>query len=314
MKSEYSKAWNAFFHSEVDNRVFAFLRISFGVVLILYALVLGPDWIRWFGDDGVLGKEEIRQNIDSDTWSVLLWLPGTETTLHLVFGIICLQILLFCIGWHTRLQTICLFVWILSLHHRNNLIWEGGDIVIRVSFFLFIFMPLGARWSLDWLLSGREKNETSPVWALRLLQLQQSFLYFSSVGQKLRGYDWTSGEAFYYVTRLEDFSNPLLSRLLPEGNLWIYQLVTWGSIAIEMLLIWAVWVPSLRRKAVALGILFHVGIELSMNLFVFQWLMIFILCTHFFSSRSNSVRTEEKQLKDLHSSRAEQASSSNTER
>jgi len=56
--------------------------------------------------------------------------------------------------------------------------------------------------------------------------------------------------------------------------------MTWGVIAVEALLVIGVWIPSVRVKAVVIGILFHLAIEFSMNLFVFQWLMILVLATH----------------------------------
>ena len=173
------------------------------------------------------------------------------------------------------------------MHHRNNLIWEGGDVLLRLTLFLMLFMPLGARWSLD--SKKAVPRMTAPIWPLRLLQLQQSILYFSSVGQKLRGEDWLSGHALYYASKLDDFSGRILTIRLSADYLWIYQTLTWLTLAIEILLIWAVWVPSLRRKTVIIGVLFHLGLEVSMNLFMFQWLMIAILLTHLFRIRNDKI-------------------------
>lgn len=273
------KGWNRLFDSPVDTRVYAAVRFAIGGILAIYAFVLGPDFVRWFAEEGVLGRAELARNIDLDTWSILNWLPGTEGALRALFLVFCVQLLLFLIGLGTRFQAICLFLWILSLHHRNNLVWEGGDVLLRVSLLLLIFMPLGARWSVDAFLRKRTRNQ-SPVWPLRLLQLQQSILYLSSVGQKLQGSDWVRGEALFYIGKLDDFSGRLGPYLLPEEWSWGFRIGTWMVIAVEILIGIGVWIPSIRNKVVIIGILFHVSIELTMNLFVFQWLMILILATH----------------------------------
>ena len=280
MTESFRKKWDSFFFVDVDARVYAYLRLMIGIILATYAMVLGPDWLQWFSEDGVLTLKASVNNIDPNTWSVLRWIPGTPTVLWIVYAVICIQIGMLLIGYKTRFQTVCLFVWFVSLHHRNNLLWEGGDILLRVTLFLMMFMPLGALWSVDAKL-GKKKN-SAPVWPLRLLQIQLSLLYFSSVGEKLRGMDWLNGHALYYVSRLDDTFGRFIPLQFTLENLWIYQILTWLALATEFLLIWGVWIPAWRRNVVIIGVLFHLGLELSMNLFVFQWLMIIILLTFLF--------------------------------
>ena len=275
MKQRIFESWNRFFFSAADNRIYLFLRIAVGAILAIYLVVLFPNWIRWFGDQGVLPREFGQTNIDEQAWSVFYWLPGKTSVLYTAFAVIAVQTLLLIAGVYPRFQIACLFVWFLSLHHRNNLIWEGGDILLRITLFLMIFMPLGNRLSAA-------PMRCSQFWPLRLLQLQQSLLYLSSAGQKLSGSDWVDGIAFYYVTRLDDFYGRLFPWVISPDLLWLSRLVCWFTISLEFLLAFAVWVPSLRRSAVLLGIAFHLALELSMNLFLFQWLMIVILATHLF--------------------------------
>ena len=279
--SGFVHCWNRFFFREVDARVYVFLRISVGIILAIYMIVLGPDWLRWFSEAGVLDSEAARANIDSDTWSVFHWIPNENVLLWFVFGAICLQVVLLVAGIKPRFQVICLFVWFLSMHHRNNLIWEGGDVLLRITLFLMMFMPLSGGFR-------SAKGVTRPIWPLLLLQIQQSILYLSSVGQKLKGADWRDGTAVYYASRLDDFSGRLLSFPISPNHLWISQLASWMTLAVELLLAFAVWVPSMWRQTVLIGIAFHLALELSMNLFLFQWLMVFILSTHLFVSRKAS--------------------------
>lgn len=280
MKIQFKQRWNDFFFSNVDPRVYAYLRLTIGGILAIYAMVLGPNWLFWFSENGVMDQAALQKSIDPDTWSILNCLPGTPAVLWTIYAVICIQIGMLLVGFKTQFQSLCLFIWFLSLHHRNNLIWEGGDILLRVTLFLMIFMPLGALWSVDARLR-KEKKECS-VWPLRLLQIQLSLLYFSSVGQKLRGQDWLNGSAVYYSSQLDDAFGRLFSFHFPIEYFWVYQTMTWLILAVEILLIWGLWVPSLRRSVVCIGVLLHLALELSMNLFVFQWLMIIILLTFLF--------------------------------
>jgi hypothetical protein len=197
----------------------------------------------------------------------------------------------FGIGLATRFNTICLFVWLVSLHHRNNLIWEGEDLLLRIVCFLLIFMPCSQRWSLDAVIRKRRGGSSPPdspatasVWPLRLLQLELSCLYLSSVVQKLSGEYWRNGTAIQYVMRLDDVSG----HRLPLANLFSYdlisyQLFTWMTVGFEIMLAFLIWVPQVRRPIIYLGIVFHLGIEITMDLFLFQWIMILILATHLVS-------------------------------
>lgn len=265
----FRKFWNRFFYEAVDAGILGYFRIGFGSLLLLNFLVLGPDWIRWFGNEGVLDQASARQNIDPDTWSFFLLLPGNAAILWLCFLLLISQTVLFLLGWKPRFQAACLFLWLLSLHHRNNLIWDGEDVLFRLTCFLFIFMP-----------SDRFEARDRLVWPLRLVQIQLSFLYLSSVLGKLEGARWLDGSALYYVVRLEDFGGKLpLPDFLTE-TMPLLHLLTWSVIAVECVLCFGVWVPSMRQTTVVLGLAFHLALELTMHLFLFQWLMMLILSTH----------------------------------
>ena len=278
MSEKIRRRWIGFFFAEIDVRVYAVIRIAVACMLLIYAVILGLDWGKWFSADGVLTVASAKSNIDEDVVSLLFVLPESETILWLFYAVFFIQSLLLLAGVWTRFQTIGLFVALVSLHHRNNLIWEGGDVLLRIALFLMIFMPLGARWAFD----ARKKKSVNFVhaWPLRLLQLQQSFLYFSSAGRKMQGEDWVSGEALYYSSRLNDFAGRIFSFKIPSNWLLISQGLSWGAVAVELVLAFAVWFPSTRKSAVILGVAFHLCLELTMNLFLFQWIMILILLTH----------------------------------
>ncbi len=55
---------------------------------------------------------------------------------------------------------------------------------------------------------------------------------------------------------------------------WFVKSITWTSLALELILPFALWWPPTRRLAVVVGILFHLAIEATLNLFLFEWIMI----------------------------------------
>ncbi len=66
---------------------------------------------------------------------------------------------------------------------------------------------------------------------------------------------------------------------------WLVAMITWVVLVIEAALPIALWFRPTRKIAIVLGVLLHLGIELSMNLFLFEWIMILGLLTF--------IRTEE---------------------
>ena len=80
-------------------------------------------------------------------------------SLHLMAGSARAQIALFvlagvaaallAVGWRTRIATFVSWFLLGSLHARNELVLDGGDHLLRYLLFWCLFLPLGARWSLD---------------------------------------------------------------------------------------------------------------------------------------------------------------------
>jgi hypothetical protein len=83
---------------------------------------------------------------------------------------------------------------------------------------------------------------------------------------------WRMGRAMHYVIHDEAFFGGLWH---PD---WIYnsagalQILTWASLALESTCWIFVWPLITRRVTVLSMVLFHLGIELAMNLHTFQWM------------------------------------------
>jgi hypothetical protein len=110
-----------------------------------------------------------------------------------------------------------------------------------------------------------------------LIQLQFSLVYVMSYAWKLRVPTWRDGTALYFVGQLEEFHRfpvPVLFDYL--GTI---KLMTWGTLAVELALGVLIWFRRLRPYVLAAGLLLHLGIEYSMNIPLFQWIMIATMAT-----------------------------------
>jgi hypothetical protein len=274
----FAQSWNRFFFEPVDLRVCAAIRIAFAALLLVNFGLLGPDLFNWFGSTGLIRDLPLEEYLAPGSWSVLLWLPPTNSALVAAYAIALLQTLLLLLGLGTRLQAIGCFVWLVSFQVRNPMIWDGEDTLFRLLAALLIFMPCGARWSLDaWLaqrIRGQAPAPTAPAWALKLLQLQMAIIFFDAFFMKLQGAAWQDGTALFYVARLDEFFPRFPLPRAIFDSLWSIKLLTWGTLLIEFAVPLLVWFRETRRFALLLALAFHLSCDYSMHLFLFHWIML----------------------------------------
>jgi len=177
-------------------------------------------------------------------------------------------------GVFSRVQAAAIFVWLVSFQNRNPLINDGEDTVFRIFAFMMIWLPLDAYWSVLRRSSesvARARSHAS-AWGLRLIQIEMAAIYASAAISKLSGETWQNGTAMWYVSRMTDN----FGRLVPSvyfDHFWVSAGLTWGALFIEATLPVALWFRGTRKLAILAGVALHLGIELSMNLFLFEWVM-----------------------------------------
>lgn len=172
------------------------------------------------------------------------------------------------VGLCTRCMAITAWVLSVSFAHVNCYIDNAGDVVRGIILFHLMFCPCGAAWSLDAFLRRRWTGDRAPrlvfPWPLRLLFMQMTLIYFANGVCKAFGPTWTSGESFYLV-----LGDVTLTRFAPGYfgvPYFVMFSVTW------IVLIWEagfpLWValPRTRSLALVLGVLFHLGIFLALEL------------------------------------------------
>lgn len=260
---------------ETDDFIVPFMRVCFGILVFIYAGILSLDAGFWFSDQGVLTIEERNLSINIPQWSLFDFLPSDGMTAK-----ICLWLLMghaVCLGagvW-TRFNSIAIFVWLVSFQNRNGSMLDGEDTVFRLMAFYLMFLPLDRRWRLPvglGLQHGPARFGTA--WALRLIQFQMVLLYASATWCKSHSWTWQDGSIMYHVSRMND----MFGRMVPPeafDSMTVSKIVTWGALGIEAFIPIGVFFRRTRLLAVVLGFALHLGIELTMNLFLFEWITMF---------------------------------------
>jgi hypothetical protein len=196
-----------------------------------------------------------------------------QGALFVLAGLFALALLL---GWWTRLATAASWFLLMSLHARNPMILQGGDTLLRLLLFWGIFLPLGARWSLDGLRrpGGRPPGDAEVSAGSAALVLQVCFVYWFSAALKSDPAWRSEGTAVYDALSLDQFATPLAHDLL--GFPRLLRVLTFATLGIEAAgpaLLFVPWQTGRVRLAVVAGfLLFHlVGLRLCLELGPFPW-------------------------------------------
>jgi len=271
------KAWNRFFYEPCDPTPIALYRILFGALVLIKNLMLWPQLLLWYGEKGVLPAATLRLVQPGIRINLLNLLPQNDETLKLFFILFTITCVCLMIGLFTRASCILVFLGLVTLHHRNIFILTSGETVLRVTGFFLMFSACGRALSVDrlWRLKRGKESGAPPLcapWAQRLIQIQISVVYISTLWWKLKGITWIGGTAVgiaHQVLVFQRFPVPYLF-----DHLWTVHLITWGTLLLEFSLGVLIWFKPLRYYILAAGVLFHLGLEYSMTIPLFEWIMI----------------------------------------
>jgi hypothetical protein len=258
-----------------DPRLIPWIRIGFALLVLVQVVVVWGDAEYWFSDEGVLSNASARRIAGDHRWSVLFALPSLGLTARIGLALLFGHAVLMLLGIASRFQSAAIFIWLVSFQNRNPLINDGEDTVFRLMAFLLIWLPLDCGWSLGKREKGQRSDPSVPsesAWGLRLIQMEMTAIYASTALCKSEGITWWDGSAVWWVSKMADD----YGRLIPPTFFdipWASRFATWGTLAVEFSLPFALWIRPLRNYAVIAGLALHLGIEASMNLFLFQWVM-----------------------------------------
>jgi hypothetical protein len=188
----------------VDLRSLALFRIGLALTMLLDLWMRAQDITAFYSDSGLLPRAVLLKempNVSAISVHFISGLASVETLLFVVQALCGLGLLM---GWRTRMMTLLCWFFTISLHWRNPVVLNGGNEYMRALLFWSIFLPLGARYSLDSSLSRGAKQSTQFLsWGTVAVLMQTAILYWVTVAYKWRCPVWHDGNAIYYALNID---------------------------------------------------------------------------------------------------------------
>jgi hypothetical protein len=268
------EAWERFFFEPQSPAPIGVFRILYGTCVTVTLLLLHSEWLDWFGVHSWVTMSTMARVEPGVRLNLFTVMPHNDGWIAAFFWIFLGFAILLTFGLWTRLSSIIVFVCLASMQQRNLYILHGGDVFLRVTGFFLMFAPAGAAYSMDRLIRVRRNLEGAEIeprapWAQRMIQFELALLYFASFLWKIKGAPWLNGTALFYVFQIH-----ALQRFPLPGwtqQLWLLKLLTWYTLILEFSLGVLIWFRPFRYPLLVLGLLFHLGIEYSLNIPMFEW-------------------------------------------
>lgn len=246
------------------------------MLLLVDTLQIFPNLLLYYSDEGIWPRRLVDTAQQAFSF---FWFVGSAHSIYGLYGATILSLCLLAFGLHTRIASVVSFVLLTSLHARFPFSLDSSDSVARLCLFFLMFCASGNRASLDAVRAARKGTPLAThghALPVRLLQAQIGAVYYATASWKLIGPTWRSGSALHYALSIPHmFSRPWA--LAIANSSWLVHLGTWGTLAIELAILLAIFSPWRRSAAkawaIAMGLLLHVTIALTMSVGLFTSLM-----------------------------------------
>ena len=261
----------------IDLRSLALFRFALGLVLLLVLLGSFSDLTAFYSDLGIMPRAWA---IESDSFNrvSLYFLNGQSWFIATLLTIQTICALMLMLGWRTRLAVIVSFVMWASLINRNTMILIGGDLLMACLLFWAMFLPVGARYSVDAATSSNAPPTDNHhlSWASVGLLLQVVSVYFFSAQLK-SGVEWyPQFTAVYYALSLDRYATPLGQWLLNFPDLLhaLSAFVWWLELMGPLLIFVPFFNRYIRLLVLTCFIAMHIGFKLCLELGHFPFVSI----------------------------------------
>ena len=231
-----------------------------------------------YTDEGVLPRSAMLNEFYRYYYLSLQFINGEAWFQILIFAITGFCALLLIVGYRTRLMLFISWILMLSIQARMPVVLQGGDIEFRLLYFWAIFLPLGARYSIDRALDPREEKPSDTHFSIGSIAyiIQIISVYFFAALLKT-GAEWhLSHSAIYYALSIDQFATDFGKYLLNFPAL--LRLMTLPVWYLELLGGFLLVLPFFQSWTRMIGILsffaLHLGFAMTMKLGLFPWICI----------------------------------------
>jgi hypothetical protein len=233
----------------IDLRTLGAFRIALGLFLLADLADRARDLEAHYTDFGVFPRFLLPEynrgvwywwntlRVEWPTWWSLHSLRGDTLWEVFLFALHALILVAFTIGYKSRFSALLAWIFTVSLQNRNPMVLHGGDQMVRQMLFWSLFLPIGARFSLDGACStlkayGIEPPRRTLSVATAGLLLQTAFVYWFTVILKTDPSWRHDGTALYYALSIGHYQTFLGRFVL--GVPWLCTFGTWATLFIEL--------------------------------------------------------------------------------
>ena len=264
--------WQQFWFAPIPTHVYAMLRIAFGLVGCMTLVGVRDVSMFWdlnglvpVGHNGLGVKVFLLQHGLGSDFGRILYVCTVASFLSMI------------VGFQSNMSVLLALLLSLVQVAWNYLPLSGADAALRAFLFCLMWADSGAVWSVDaWLTRKRSDappTETSYAIApLRLMRFQVALIYLNAGLWKFSNPYWRDGSAVHYV--LESNLYHRFPNMVPVTFDWVIPLLTYGTLAWELSFAFFLLFRPTRRVAIALGVLMHVGMLLTIEIGPFHWMML----------------------------------------
>ena len=262
----------------LDVRSLALFRVCLSLILLTDLCWRAFNLRAHYTDVGVFPRGvALSQFLDEWYFSIHL-MTGTLLGQSLLFSLNAACAVSLLVGYRTTLATCLSWFFMISLHNRNLMILDSGDVVLQMLLFWSMFLPLGAAYSVD---AARkptpQRREVSvrSIGSVALL-LQICFIYWFTAALKTDPIWRQEGSGVYYALNLDVFATHV--------GVWLRQFpqamtaISFSTLKLETFGPWLLFLPiaqgQVRCLAIALFVGFHIGIGLCLDLGIFPFIML----------------------------------------
>lgn len=260
----------------LDTRSLAVARLWIGLLCVRDAALRFEDLRFFLTDAGAVPRQAVLEHLARVEHLSLFMAGGTTLWAGLLVALYGLSGLAFAAGAWTRWSNAVLWLLAISLQSRNGIVLQSGDVLLRLVLFWFLFLPVGARLSLDHLLSRPTRAPARSVLSVATFAygLQLALVYVCTAALKT-GKVWHNGEAVYYTLQIDHFAKqPFADWLLgmPPLVAGLTHATVWWETAGPLLLLVPVVRGPVRTAVVSGFVLLHLGFFLGLEIGLFPWI------------------------------------------
>lgn len=266
----------------IDLRTLALFRVGLGILLLVDLALRARDLSAHYTDAGIVSRTVQMAHLDPGAFSFhfasgSVWF---EAVMFAVAGIAAWMLL---IGYRTRPAAVIGWALLLSVQNRNTIILSGEDNLLLLLTFWAMFLPLGARFSVDAALDRRDDatgNRYLSVATAGLL-IQGASMYFFSALLKSDAKWIPDGTAVHYALQLDYFATPLAHwlRQFPDLLQGLTYYVWCLEAAAPLLLFSPFLLRPLRAALIPMLMTMHLGFALCLEIGIFSFVSILMNAT-----------------------------------